>query len=183
MYVVFIHGPAAAGKYTIGRELAARTGLPLFHNHFGVDAAAALFDFGTPSFNRMRAAIWRAGFSEAGAAGRSFIFTFHPEVTVDRELIRELVASVEVVGGGVAFVELTCSRQSILARLSNPSRSEFGKLTDARLYARLEQQGAFEFPALPPPIVRLDTDQISPAEAAENIVRALEAEGHLARRP
>jgi len=32
MNLVFLYGPPAAGKYTIGRELASLTGLALFHN-------------------------------------------------------------------------------------------------------------------------------------------------------
>ncbi len=175
MHVVFIHGPAASGKYTIGHQVAIRTGLPLFHNHLAVDAAKALFEFGSPSFNRLRATIWRAAFSEAAAAGRSFIFTFHPEASVAPKLIEELVSSVEATGGRVLFFQLACSRASILRRLNNPSRSEFGKLTDPKLYCQLEAQGAFEFPSLPSPIASIDTDDVSPAEAAASIQRAVEA--------
>jgi len=57
MKVIFIHGPAASGKHTIGSRLAALTGLPLFHNHLAVDAAKSLFEFGSPGFNVMRATI------------------------------------------------------------------------------------------------------------------------------
>jgi hypothetical protein len=33
MDLVFLYGPPAAGKFTVGRELAAITGFGLFHNH------------------------------------------------------------------------------------------------------------------------------------------------------
>lgn len=49
MRVVFIHGPAAAGKYTIANELSKISGIPLFHNHLTVDLAKTLHDFDTPS--------------------------------------------------------------------------------------------------------------------------------------
>ena|GEM_PF-3377967 len=46
MRVVFIHGPAASGKHTIGSLLSAATGLLLFHNHFAVNLVKTLFEFG-----------------------------------------------------------------------------------------------------------------------------------------
>lgn len=49
MRLVFIHGPAASGKLTVAKELAALTGYPLFHNHLIVDALLAVFPFGSPS--------------------------------------------------------------------------------------------------------------------------------------
>jgi hypothetical protein len=171
--VIFIHGPAAAGKHTIGTRLAERSGLPLFHNHLAVDAARALFEFGTPPFKALRATIWRAAFAEAATARRSFIFTFHPEASVDRALVDELVATIEAVGGEVLFVALACSEQSVLARLGNPSRAAFGKLTDASLYMALEREGAFAFPALPPAWLVLDTDRLDPDAAATTIIAAL----------
>ena len=57
MQVIFIHGPAASGKHTIGAELSRLTGLPLFHNHLAVDTALSLFAFGTPEFKNVRASI------------------------------------------------------------------------------------------------------------------------------
>ena len=35
--LVFLHGPAAAGKLTTARELSGRLGFPVFHNHLVVD--------------------------------------------------------------------------------------------------------------------------------------------------
>ena len=175
MHVIFIHGPAASGKHTIGTRLSALTGLPLFHNHLAVDAAKALFDFGSPGFNLMRAAVWECAFEQAAKAGRSFIFTFHPEASVAPELVERLVASIQTLGGTVHFVELVCAPETVLKRLSNPSRSEFGKLVDTKLYLNLEGQGAFEFPPLPAPLVRIDTDELGPQQAAGQIAKAVEA--------
>jgi len=44
MYVAFIHGPAPAGKHTIGMRLSKETGLPLFHNHLAVAARVNSFE-------------------------------------------------------------------------------------------------------------------------------------------
>ncbi len=173
MHVVFIHGPPAVGKHTIGAILSERTGLPLFHNHLAVDAALSIFQFGSPQFNAMRAGIWLTAFREAALAGRSFIFTFAPETSVEPCLIDELINSVSTAGGRVYFVELSCARSTILERLANTDRARFRKLTDPKVFESSERQGRYAFPPLPTPIIRLNTDEQSPAEAAENIAVAL----------
>lgn len=173
MQVIFIYGPAASGKHTIGLQLSRLTGLPLFHNHLAVDAALSLFDFGTQGFKNVRSAVWRTAFHEAALSGRSFIFTFHPEASVEPVLIRELVASVESVGGNVVFVELLCAPDVVLGRLSSPGRANFRKLTDPDLYRTLEEQGAFSFPQLPTPLLRIDTTEIPPEVAANRIMQAI----------
>ena len=173
MQVIFIHGPAAAGKHTIGLLLSKRIGLPLFHNHLTVDLAKTLFEFGTDEFNRLRAAVWRAAFSEAAAARRSFIFTFHPEATVDPSLIAEFVECVNAVGGRVHFIELLCTRGTVLERIGNKSRSAFGKLTDPDLYVQIEAAGGFRFPPLPKPLLSIDTSAVEAAHAARLMEEAL----------
>ncbi|MCY1006206.1 hypothetical protein OV079_11670 [Nannocystis pusilla] len=172
MQVVFIHGPAASGKHTIGTRVAEALGIPLFHNHLAVDAALALFEFGSSGFCRLRAAIWSAAFAEAAAAGRSFVFTFHPEASVDPALIESLTRSVRAHGGEVVFVELLCSPEAIVQRLDQPSRHRFGKLTDVALYRSIERAGGFAFPPLPSSL-RIDTEAHTPEQSAALIVASL----------
>ena len=175
MHIIFIHGPAASGKHTIGSLLSQTIDIPLFHNHLAVDPAKTLFDFGSPAFTNLRAAIWRAAFAEAANAQQSFIFTFHPEATVDPQLIQALVQIIESAGGQVYFVELRCSRAGILQRLGNESRGKFGKLMDSQLYAEIERQGGFDFPPLPEALITIDTERLSPTQAASAIAEALAA--------
>lgn len=44
---VFIFGPQAVGKMSVGQELAKETGLKLFHNHMTIDLLEPLFGFST----------------------------------------------------------------------------------------------------------------------------------------
>jgi gluconate kinase len=173
--VVFLHGPAASGKHTIGQLLAAELALPLLHNHLAVDPALTLFGFGTPPFQRLRAAIWRAAFTEAAAAQQSFIFTFHPEASVDPALIDELRHIIATAGGRIDFIELQCSHAVVLQRLGSDSRRRYGKLTDAALYESIAAQGGFDFPPLPAPLLRVDTTTQSAQQAAAAIAAALRA--------
>ena len=170
MHVIFIHGPVAAGKRTIGVRLSEATGLPLFHNHLMVDLVRTLFGLFSEPFIRLRATLWRKSFLEAARVGQSFIFTFTPEVSVDRELVDELTRIIEDSGGHVHFVELICSREEILNRLANPDRNN--KLNDPRVYEQVERDGGFDFPPMPA-MVSVDTATLSPSEAVASIIEKL----------
>lgn len=171
--VVFIHGPAASGKHTIGSLVSERLGLPLFHNHLTVDLVKALFEFGTEPFTKLRASIWRETFKTACDSQRSFVFTFNPESTVEPSLIDELVSYVDNAGGVVHYVELTCSDKEIVRRIGNESRRKFGKLTDASIYMEFKKAGGFDFPPFPSPLISVDTGITEAEVAAEKIVEAL----------
>ena len=174
MYVVFIHGPAASGKHTIGSLLSRQRDIPLFHNHLTVDLVKTLFSFGTKPFASLREQIWRASFSHAAKERRSFVFTFNPESTVDPDLIKDLHAIVENLRGRVHYVELLCSDEEIARRIGNESRARFGKLLDANIYSEFKEQGGFNFPALPSPLIVIDTERNSPDQAATAIAKKLD---------
>jgi hypothetical protein len=173
MFVVFIHGPAASGKYTIGKLVADALDVRLFHNHLVVDTLLSLFDFGSPAFRALREQIWLGAFEGAAKEGTSFVFTFLPESTVSDGFVNEAARVVVNAGGTVFFVELTCGDEIVRSRLDSPSRREFGKLTSADQYAELARQGAFAYPPMPSPLVSLPTDVLSAEEAARRVVVAV----------
>ncbi len=173
MRLVFIHGPAASGKLTVARELAALTGLPLFHNHLVVDALLAVFPFGSPGFVELREAMWMDVFRAAAAEGRSLIFTFHPEASVAPDFPARVVALVEAAGGQVDFVALGCAPDVVAARVEAPSRQATGKLSSLALLRELESQGAFAYPPLPPAAVEIDSGAMTAVDAAARISNAL----------
>lgn len=169
MQLIFIHGAPAVGKLTVARELAALTGLRLFHNHLTVDLVSAVFDFGSEAFITLRERIWLAVFREAAQRKVSLIFTFNPESTVRAGFIRETIDTVESEGGSVVFVELTCAPDELERRIESPSRSRFGKLRSLAQYRELQQAGAFAFPTLPDSGLSLDTTQQAPEATARLI--------------
>lgn len=173
MRLVFIHGPAASGKLTIARALAARTGLPLFHNHLVVDALLAVFPFGSPSFVTLRERIWMDVFAAACAEQRSLIFTFHPEASVAGDFPQRARDLVEAANGEVTFVAIECAPDLIAERVAAPSRQAGGKLSSPELWRDLEAAGAFAFPPLPAPAVTVDSGVMEPDDAADLIARSL----------
>jgi hypothetical protein len=172
MDLVFLHGPGAVGKLTVGRALAALTGLPLFHNHLVVDAVLAVFPFGSGPFVRLRHAMWMAMFEEAAARDRSLIFTFAPEASVPATFAADVVAMVERHGGRVRFVALACDEAVREGRIEDPSRARWGKLNSLKLARELRAAGSHAFPSLPAEVT-VDTGRLSPQEASERIAAAL----------
>ena len=177
MRLVFLYGPPASGKLTIGRLVADRTGLPLFHNHLVVDAVAAVFPFGSGEFVRLRERFWIETILSAAAAGRSLIFTFAPEPTVAAGFAERLSAGVVQAGGDVLRVALQLGEEEQERRLTDPQRSAFGKLRSVDLLRALRADMALCMAAMPEPALRIDTETTTPHEAAIAIVRAMDAAG------
>jgi hypothetical protein len=173
MKLIFLFGPAAAGKLTVGRELAALTGIALFHNHLIVDAVGAVFPFGSPTFIALRERFWIDVFTEAAKEGRSLIFTFAPEDTVASDFPQRVKALIQSLGGEVVFVGLTVAELEQERRIAAPSRSAFGKLTSLELLRELRQQFNAAMAAMPEPIIMIDTSAIGPEDAARAIARAV----------
>ena len=173
MQLIFVYGPPAAGKYTVSKRVADLTGLPLFHNHLVVDAVAAVFPFGTENFIKLREQFWIDTFAAAAADGRSLIFTFQPENSVAPDFAHRVQALYEGAGGKVTFVHLNLSREGQLARVANADRAKFGKLRDVDiLQANLDQFEACT-KAMPHADLVIETDEVAPDAAAEQIARAV----------
>ena len=167
--LIFIHGPAAAGKLTVARALSHLTGLRLFHNHLVVDALLAVFDFASPAFVKLREAMWLDVFGEAASMNLSLIFTFMPEATVSREFVPNAIATVERHRGRISFVELRLSIAEQECRINAPSRHEFRKLTSLEILRKNREAGADDYPALPDSGLVIDTGSVPPEAAAQRI--------------
>ena len=170
--IIVLHGPGAAGKYTIARELSRITGLGLFHNHLTVDLLLPLFPFGSPDFVRHRERIWLEVMADAVSAGTSFIFTFNPERTVNPSFPGKLREQVASRGGRVTFVSVECPEEEIERRIESESRRAFRKLASLKAYRRLRAECAFEYPAIASDF-DLDSSRMSAPDSALAIAAAL----------
>jgi hypothetical protein len=138
MKLIIIYGPPAAGKHTVGTELARLTGFKLFHNHISIDFVKSVFEFGSPLFWRVVGNVRYALISEAARERVSLIHTFCYEYCVDDEHFASLIASAENDGGEVHLVLLTCDDGERRNRIGNESRVKIGKLTDPESVGRPE---------------------------------------------
>lgn len=173
MRLVFLYGPIASGKLSIARLVADRTGFSLFHNHLVVDAVAAVFPFGSPSFVRLRERFWLETLAAAAAEGRSVVFTFAPEPTVAADFPERVRNLVTAHGGEVVFVALDVSPDEQERRVDSPSRRAFGKLRSAELLRSLRSGMTAAMEMMPMPALRIDTEAMAPEAAAEAICRLL----------
>jgi hypothetical protein len=173
MRLIFLYGQAAAGKLTVARALAARTGFVLFHNHLIVDAVGAVFPFGSDSFVRLREAFWIGTMESAAREGRSLIFTFAPEPTVAPDFPMRLADRIEALGGETLFVALRIDPETQERRIGNGDRSAFGKLTSVAMLRDLRKDFDRCMAAMPVPAITIDTAITGPEHAADRIMALL----------
>ncbi len=180
--LVFIVGPPAAGKMTVGHELAQRTGLKLFHNHLTIELVLPLFPFGTPAFHRLVGDFRRRIFEEVAASDLpGLIFTYvwafdHPS---DAAYVEELAAIFRTRDGRVLFVELEATQEERLRRnatefrlTQKPSKRDLAasrqRLLEYDLQHQLNSRGEFD---AQPDYLRINNTELEPSVVAEQIIK------------
>ncbi|MGP9680856.1 hypothetical protein [Brachybacterium sp. AOP3-A1-3] len=171
MDLVFLHGPVASGKLTVARQLSELTGIPVFHNHLVVDLLLEVFEFGSPEFVRLRETFWLDTFAAAADADTSLIFTFAPESTVPAGFPERAVSAVNDHGGRVRFAGLEVSAAEQERRIENADRKQFGKLASVETLRHLRTAGSFAG-EVPPADIAIDTESVSPTDAAARLADA-----------
>jgi hypothetical protein len=166
--LVFLHGPAAAGKLTTAQALGERLAYRLFHNHLTVDLLTTVFTFGSDPFKRLRELVWLAVFREAAGAGRSLIFTFTPEGTVSPGFPERVRNTISAEGGRVCFVKLVVSEAEQERRITAESRREFQKLVSLETLHAIRAH--HDTVAQPPVDLEIDTDVSGPSDSAATVV-------------
>ena len=109
MKVIVIIGPQAAGKMTVGQELAELTGYKLFHNHLPIELVNPFFGYGDPIgrklVNRIRTLFFDA-FAESDHAGLILTFVWQFDEEDDRKYMAEVARLFESKGAEILWVEL-----------------------------------------------------------------------------
>jgi hypothetical protein len=179
--LVFLIGPAAVGKMTVGMELAARTGLRLFHNHQTIDLVLPYFPFGSPPFNRLLGLFRRRIFEEVAASDLpGLIFTYvwafdqpadHAEVEAYASIFRER-------GGRVYYVELQAPQTVRLERNETALRlaqkpfkrdTEFSRRNLIEMDANYQLDSGDRFTGRDD-YLRIDNADVSAAHVAEMVI-------------
>lgn len=109
MRLVVVFGPPAVGKMTVGREICARTGFKLLHNHMTIEPVLEIFPFGSPPFDRISGGLRRDVVREAaefGLPGLVLTFVWGVELESDAESVAVYDEIVRSRGGTVDYVEL-----------------------------------------------------------------------------
>ncbi|MEO6525543.1 MAG: AAA family ATPase [Gemmatimonadaceae bacterium] len=179
--LVFIVGPPAVGKMTVGSELAKRTGLRLFHNHHTIDLVLRFFEFGTPAYSRLVNEFRRRVFEEVAAselAGLIFTYVWAFDDPSDAEAVEQYAEIFRRRGGSVFFTELEAPQEERLRRSASDFRlaekpfcRDLGaarrRLLDADTQYQLNSRGSFDERA---DYFRIDNTELGAAEVAERII-------------
>lgn len=117
--LIFVIGPQAVGKMTVGQELSRTTGYKFMHNHQTIDLLLPLFDFDSPSFKRLLFDFRTSIFEEVAASDiPGFIFSCMSDFDspLDRAQTECSIAPFSRRGGRILFVELQASLETRLER-------------------------------------------------------------------
>ncbi|GAB2591741.1 hypothetical protein Aab01nite_38620 [Paractinoplanes abujensis] len=190
--LLFVIGPPAVGKMTVGNAIAARTGFRVFHNHLTIEPVLRFFDFGTPPFHRLVES-FRAGVLEEVAASDlpGLVFTYvwafdHPG---DAEAVSKYAEPFVRRGGRVLFLELEASQEARLKRnagadrlAEKASKRDLGRSRLHLLEAddRYRLNSTTEFAGRDDHL-RVDNTDLTPGEVADLAVERLSLPGRSAR--
>jgi hypothetical protein len=186
--LVIIFGPPAAGKAAIGHELAALNGYRFFHNHLTADPAAALFGWGSEKYTKtvdaIREVLLREAAADASISGVIFTFLWGIDVPTDTAFLKKISALFADAGGQVLFVELLASLEARIAREGSEFRiglKPFHRDVDAARARQVAYAGKYRLNTdgqlpLDYPHLVLDTEALTPVDAAQRIKAALAAQ-------
>ncbi len=179
--LLFIIGPPAVGKMTVGEAIARRTGLRVFHNHLTIEPVLRFFEFGTPPFVRLVANFRTSLLEEAAASDLpGIVFTFvwafgHEE---DAAAVASYAEPFLKRGGRVLYVELEASQETRLDRnvgadrlAEKPSKRDLDRSRELllemdsiyQLTSTDEFDGRHDY-------LRIDNTDRSPEEVAEIVI-------------
>ncbi|MEU7874798.1 AAA family ATPase [Dactylosporangium sp. NPDC049140] len=176
--LLFIVGPPAVGKMTVGEQIAARTGLRLFHNHMAIEPVLRFFPFGSPPFGRLVDRFRRDLIEEVAASdlpGLIFTFVWAFDLPDDELAVDGFAEPFRRRGGRVLFLELEASQEERLRRNRGASRlaekpSKRDVAFSERNLLELDQQyrlgsgGRFDDRT---DYLRIDNTRRSPADVAD----------------
>lgn len=180
MKFVIIFGPSAVGKMSVGKAIAEKTDLKLYHNHMSIEAVRPVFDFGTPEFNRLvelnRIEMFKA-VAKSDLAGLIFTFVWALDLPEEFDYINRAVQIFEKENAEIFYVELEASLETRLVRnkqdsrlLEKPSKRNM-EVAESVLYHEQKYQlntieGAFNLSNH----LKINNESLEPHEVANMII-------------
>jgi hypothetical protein len=188
MTLLFVFGPPAVGKMTVGRAIADAGGFRLFHNHHVIEPLLDVFAFESPAFQTLMGEFRQRVLEEAAAADVDLVFTlvWALDLPEDTACIRRHLEPFVEAGRRIAFVELYARLETRLERNRTPYRLAEKKskrdLTwsddNVRGLERIQMNTGVASPGdeviAQFPHLRIDNTDLSPQEVATQVLAWLE---------
>jgi hypothetical protein len=178
---VFIFGPQAVGKMTVGQELAKITGLKLFHNHMTIDLLEPLYGF-TPEMwrlaNLFRNEIFES-FAKSDQYGLIFTKVWFFNKKEDWHFVENMCNIFRKYGVDIYFVELEADVEERLLRNKTPHRLKHKptkrnvEQSEQHLLSTLQtdRMNSFDGEITEKNYIRINNTNLSPFEVAQKIIR------------
>lgn len=181
MKFVIIFGPSAVGKMSVGKALAEKTGLKLFHNHISIEAVRPIFDFGTPEFNRLVELNRMEMFKEVAKSdleGLIFTLVWALDLKEDFDYVKKAVKIFQEQNAEIFYIELEASLETRLVRnkheirlLEKPSKRNM-EIAESVLFYEQKYQlntkgGEFDRQNH----LKINNEKLAPEEVAEMVVK------------
>lgn len=171
MKLIFLYGSPAVGKLTVAREIAARTGYRLFHNHLTIDAVRPVFDYGSESFGKLVDLFRVEAIREAARKNVDLIYTFCYAKDADDPHVERILEAVEENGGEVCFVLLKADRSALDRRVVQKSRVKLGKAQSVEMIDFFHRTYDLLSPVPFRESLVIDNTRLSARKAARQIIR------------
>ena len=122
MKLLFLFGDAAAGKMTVGQELAKITDLRLFHNHMTIEPVIEIFGYFNPeAIIRLRQVIFEE-YAKTDNYGMIFTFMFAFDSQADWDETERIKDIFRPYGTEFYYVELVAPQKIRLERNATENR-------------------------------------------------------------
>ena len=165
---------------SVGKVIAEKTGLKLFHNHLSIEAVRPVFDFGTPEFNRLVELNRMEIFKEVAKSNlEGLIFTLVWALNLKEyfDYVDKAVRIFEEQNAEIFYIELEAYLETRLVRnkyeiplLEKSSKRNMevaeSVLYDEQKYQLNSEEGKFDFPNH----LKIDNENLAPEEVAKMIV-------------
>ena len=166
---------------TVGQQIAARTGLRLFHNHLTIEPVLRFFEFGSAPFDRLVDGFRQRLLAEVAGSdlpGLIFTYVWAFDLPGDRDTLERYAQPFRRRGGCVYFVELEASQQVRLSRnhaasrlAEKPSKRDLAasqrNLLQLDATYRLSSNGEFDDRD---DYLRIDNTNVTPEQAASRVI-------------
>ena len=180
--LLYIVGPPAVGKMTVGHEIATRTGLRLFHNHMAIEPVLRFFDFGSPAFVRLVDGFRQRLVEEVAASdlpGLLFTYVWAFDQPGDQRALEQYARPFRERGGRVLHLELQASQEARLQRNAGASRlaekpSKRDLAASQRRLLDLDKRHQFDSTTKfegRTDYLRMDNTHLSPEDVAKKVIK------------